>query len=201
VNVVSVGDLVTDAARATRAAWMRRLDVGDRPAPHPAPVVPGRPITPDDGCPGSVPGLVLRAVDAGWHVQVIYAAGTTMHANSKPGRLVESVSVRCWRFPNERAVLLWHRPVPGGSWGAVSGWVWAAGHLPVDYGVQQATDWVTKGITPVRTADQPAADKGACRVCAGLFKINKNGTLGVHGPKTERCLGGKHPPLAVTREG
>lgn len=195
-DLVSVGDLQAPSAMARRAGWMERFDVGLPPAPHPAPLVPGRPITTQDPCPGPVPSLILRAVAAGWLVRVIYSRGTIMHATGKPGRLAECVSVRCWRFPGQRAVLTWERP-DGGSWNADGGWVWQAGQLPIDYGVEQAKNWVTRDVVPVRVSDRPPAGKGACQECGNLISLNKDGTLRVHGPKDARCPGGRRVGLAV----
>jgi hypothetical protein len=195
-SVVSVGDLQTERARATRAAWMEVFDVGRPPAPHPAPIVPARPPRPDDHLTGPFGAVLLGALAAGWLASAFYSRGTKMAATGKPGRLTEVVSLRCWRFPNQRAALTWERP-DGGEWGAGDGWAWEVGQRPVAYGVEQTKVWMIKGITPVRTEDKPPADKGACQVCAALISLNKNGTLRVHGPKTDRCVGGKRPPLAA----
>jgi hypothetical protein len=137
----------------------------------------------------------MAAHRAGWGVIAIYSAGTKMAATGKPGRLVEVVSVRCWRFPGQRAVLTWERP-DGGEWSADGGWVWEIGQLPVNYGVEQAKNWITKGVPPVRIEEKPAPDKGACQVCGDMITLNKNGTLRVHGPKTDRCRGGRQLPIA-----
>lgn len=195
-DLVSVGDLTTAPAMARRAGWMERFDVGLPPAPHPAPLVPGRPITTGDSCPGAVPSLVLAADRAGWRVLVIYSRGTVMHATGKPGALAEVVSVRCWRFPGQRAVLTWERP-DRGDWSAGDGWVWQVGQPPVNYGVEQAKSWVGKGVVPVRVSDRSPADKGACQECGNLISLNKDGTLRVHGPKDARCHGGKRLPVAT----
>lgn len=196
-DVVSVGDLITAPARAKRAAWMERRDVGAPPAPHPAPLVPARPVGLDTPCPPAALAACRAAEAAGWSVSLVYARGTVMHADGSAGRLVESVSLRAWRFPGERAVALWYRPdgCPPGSWSAESGWLWVDGQLPRSVGVGAVKDALAD-----RTAPAPTV-KGACVACGALVAITKAGALRVHGPKSARCIGGGQRPLAVTEEG
>lgn len=174
-----------------RADWMRVYDGGQPPVARPAPTL---------GCvewdptlypaPDAALSLAGAAELAGWSVTVTYARGTALS-----GRLVHSVAVRCWRFPDERAVVTY---VDGKS---DTGWLWTVGEIPRSVGVA-AVKAAMGSADPIDldalTVAKPSAEKGACQVCSTLVGINKDGTLRVHGPKDDRCHGGRRVPLAAT---
>jgi hypothetical protein len=187
-DVVSVGDLVTPAAMARRASWMSRFDVNDPPAPHPAPVVGAEPFDPTlYPAPDAAMSLAGWAQLNDWCVTMTYARGTSIDARGRPNRVVDSLAVRMWRFPDQRAVATY---MDGRADG---GWMWLVGQIPRDVGVA-ALKLALDGTEPIARPKLESV-KGACEACGNLVVINKDGTLRVHGPRDARCAGRK--PLAV----
>lgn len=99
------------------------------PEPHPAPLVPARNATPEEMSSAARTAGAMRnlALSNGWRSNVTYAHGTTMMANGKPGRLVESLALRM-RYPAEvsgkvGAVAVWYGK-PAGGWGLDLARVW-----------------------------------------------------------------------------
>lgn len=187
-DVVSVGDLTTEPARRRRASWMRQLDVGQPPVPHPTPVL-GADLFDPTLYPAPDAALTLAgwAGSNGWHGVLTYARGTTLTGKGRPGRVVDSLAMRCWRFPGQRAVAIYE------DGRAAGGWLWRAGQIPRDVGVA-ALKMALDGTEPTERPKLEAV-KGACEACAALVAINKDGTLRVHGPKDSRCAGRR--PIAA----
>lgn len=166
--------------RDARRRWTAtHLDQEIPPAPHPAPEVTARPARADDPVPGAVADLAAAAERAGWDVLVTYARGTRMYADGSPGSVIDSVAVRMWRFPIERAVAVYEN----GS--ADTGWHWRVGELPRSIGVDAVKRVVTDRPPKVKTETA----KRWCMHCAKDVAVNANGSLRVHGPKDNRCVG------------
>lgn len=186
-DVVSVGELTSATARTRRADWMTLFDVGQAPRRHPVPVLGAQPFDPTlYPAPDAALALAGWAEANGWAVTMTYARGTTQDGRGRPGRVVDSLAVRMWRFPDQRAVATYEDGRASG------GWLWRTGELPRDVGVA-AVKLALDGTEPAPKAEQI---KGACQVCAALVALNKDGTLRVHGPKDDRCHGGRRIPLA-----
>lgn len=185
-DVVSVGQLTTPTAMARRASWMRRFDVGQPPAPRPAPVLAADLFDPTlYPAPDATMTLAGWAESNGWHVIMTYARGTSMSAKGAPGRVVDSLAIRCWRFPGQRAVAVYE------DGEAAGGWLWEAGQIPRNAGVA-ALKLALDGTEPRPKVESV---KGACETCSNLVAINRDGTLRVHGPRDGRCAGRR--PVAV----
>lgn len=186
-DVVSVGELTSATARTRRADWMTLFDVGQPPRRHPAPVLSVQPFDPTlYPAPDAALTLAGWAEANDWSVSLTYARGTIQDARGRPGRVVDSLAVRMWRFPDQRAVATYEDGRASG------GWLWRTGQLPRDVGVA-AVKLALDGTEPAPKAEQV---KGACQVCVALVALNKDGTLRVHGPKDDRCHGGRRIPLA-----
>lgn len=146
--------------------------------PHPAPEVPCVTLDPAGiarYAPSPAILLAGYANQAGWAWSVTYARGT-----KHTGNVVDSIAVRMWRFPDQRAVALWE------DGRAAGGWSWTVGALPVDVGVDVVKRLVAD--RPERAPREPAA-KRWCMNCATEVSVRKDGALRVHGPKDNRCTG------------
>jgi len=87
-----------------------------KPAPGaagwPEPLIPMRDAVSAE-MPSSPRANALLAKRRGWLVRTTYAAGTSMTRYGEPGRLIESIAVRCARMDEDeltRVVMIWHRP-------------------------------------------------------------------------------------------
>lgn len=201
-DVVSVGDLYTPTARARRAAWMRRFDVGTPPAPHPPPIIRATPVplvlTEDNPVTPVAPQALALAGPAaanGWFVEIFYSRGTVLLAGGKRGRLADVTSIRAFRFPGQHAAVTWGRVVDNNKerdWEAGDGWLWKDNARPRSVGVAAVKDVMGGAdLDDLVRLDlaKPAPNRGACSVCGQLTSVNKNGTLRVHGPRDSRCAG------------
>lgn len=184
VTVVSIGP----ADRAAAARWMQRFDIGDPLIPHPVPEVPARLALPGEAPPVATT-LAEQARRGGWSASVVYARGTAMDARGRAGVLIDSISVRCWRFPGQRAVALWYSRAGKCAWGAEAGWLWTMPGPPVPVGVAmvKAEIALTAPAAPV----VPASTRRVCLTCAKSVTVNADNTLRAHGPKAARCPGEK----------
>lgn len=95
------------------------------PAPHPAPIVGARPAAAHEiaQAPRTVAAMRSLAWKCGWRANVTYAHGTTMMANGKPGRLVESLALRLRYDDTIGAVAVWETNTKGG-WTLDCAWFW-----------------------------------------------------------------------------
>lgn len=78
----------------------------------PGPVVPMRDAVSAE-LPSSPKAVDQEARRRGWLTRVTYAAGTSTTRYGDPGKLVESIAVRCARWDGDeltRVVMVWHRP-------------------------------------------------------------------------------------------
>jgi hypothetical protein len=91
---------------AARRDWRNQLAAPY--IPHPEPEVRARQAQPSEIPRGAK--VITRVAEAnGWSVAASYARGTSMHANGKPGRLVESCLLGMTREADKgRVVATWH---------------------------------------------------------------------------------------------
>lgn len=169
-----------------RTDWMRRLDAPDAPVPVPAPEVGARLALPGDPVPAPAVELEHKAKALGWHVLVVYSRGAVLGAKGEVLRVADAVSVRMWRFPDERAVALW---VDGSANG---GWFWT-GALTVQIrangqGVGAVKAYVTGKSDQAKAPSEPA-EKRPCPTCEREVSWTQAGRPRVHGPKDARCEG------------
>lgn len=182
---------------------MHRFDHGQPPTPHPSPIVTARPIAVGQKGPAPYPvappalALVGPAALAGWHVELRYSRGTALLAAGKPGRPVEVVSVCGYRFPGERAAVTWERYSQVKGWEAGGGWLWSLGQRPRSVGVATAKA-AMGGADVIEPTERTEPTRGACQVCGILTTLNKDGTVRVHGPRDDRCHGGRRVPSALS---
>lgn len=93
---------------------------------HPAPEVTSAPVTPDsDQVCASAGGLAKYAEGLDWSVTITYARGFTLPWTLSGARceskLIESLALRMWRFPDQRAVMIYKDGKPD------YGFIWLAG--------------------------------------------------------------------------
>lgn len=93
---------------------------------HPAPEVTSVPVMPDsDQVCSSARGLVKYAEGLDWSVTITYARGSTLPWTLSGARcdskLIESLALRMWRFPDQRAVMIYKDGKPD------YGFIWRAG--------------------------------------------------------------------------
>jgi hypothetical protein len=100
------------------------------PPPHPAPLVVARSATAQEisRAPRTVASMRSLAWKCGWRANVTYAHGTTMTAQGKAGRLVESLALRLRYACKESrdalgAVAVWETNTRGG-WTLDMAWFW-----------------------------------------------------------------------------
>lgn len=90
---------------------------------HPAPEVTSVPVTPDsDQVCASARGLVKYAESHDWSVTITYARGFTLpwtlSGAQRESKLIDSLALRMWRFPDRRAVMSYvdGKPEHGFMW-------------------------------------------------------------------------------------
>lgn len=104
--------------------------------PHPEPVVRARPATPDE-TPRTAASLMKKATEFGWCTSATYAHGTSIDAQGRPSRLVESVVVRLlFRPAQARAVAVW----VDGKFSVA--FIWAAWSELERVGARAVSGWV-----------------------------------------------------------
>jgi hypothetical protein len=87
---------------------------------HPAPLVKARPAF-DFELPRTAKTLLATAEATGWKARASYAQGTTVTAQGKPGRVVESVVLRLW-WGHHRCVATWHDGKFSSGWAHIPGY-------------------------------------------------------------------------------
>jgi hypothetical protein len=204
MSVVSVGDLTTPTARARRAEWMQRFDVGAPPEPIGRPLVTatavgvGTDLT--DFLPPPALDLLGPAAARGWYVELYYSKGPRLGANGKDLGIGECVSVRAYCFPAQRCVITYERSASQKDWSAGDGWLWMVGAGPRKVGVAAAKAALTGQTAAERSYGEAPYDfqqRRLCPSCAKSILLTKAGQFRIHGPKDNRC----RPPMAPTREG
>lgn len=104
---------------------------------HPEPLVRARPAASDE-MPRTATSLVKKAEALGWWTSSSYAHGTTIDAQGRPSRLVESVVVRLANgAAGARAVGVWM----DGKFS--TGFVWAHWSELRMVGARDVSAWVT----------------------------------------------------------
>ena len=104
--------------------------------PHPKPEVPARPARPEE-IPSAASKLAELAQQQGWYVEITYARGTSLTANGRPGRVVDSIAVRAVKN-NRRLVATWVDGKRSGGWG----WWLDKQQFPVRFSANELKDWV-----------------------------------------------------------
>ncbi len=122
------------------------------PQPHPAPLVVARSATAQEiaRAPRTVASMRSLAWKCGWRANVTYAQGTSVTAQGKPGRLVESLALRM-RYASKEApdflgaVAVWETNTRGG-WALDMAWFWptTGGAFPMRLGADELRHVITE---------------------------------------------------------